>query len=155
MTPTELENRLEEWARWVQGGAIPANLGFSDHAAGFGEYLCSNPSGPPVAMERQMEIEVAVGELASIGLGVFDQVCKKWTKPPVKRYQLCAEVLRAEYRAHPAYGDARYENSGNALPKTLKRLGISERTYYRKLELGKNFLRSTLEQYQNNHIRIS
>lgn len=144
MSPTELENRLEEWARWVQGGAIPANLGFSDHAAGFREYMGENTSGPPVAMERQMEIEVAVGELASAGQGVFDQVRKKWIRQPIRRYQLCAEVLRAEYRAHPAYGDARYESTGNAMPKTLKRLGTSERTYFRKLKLGKEFIHSKL-----------
>lgn len=140
MTPTELENRLEEWARWVQGGAIPARLGFSDHAAGFREYLGGNTSGPSVAMERQMEVEVTVGELASAGQGIFDPVHKKWIQRPVKRYQLCAEVLRAEYRAHPAYGDARYEETGNALPKTLKRLGISKRTYFRKLQVAKSYI---------------
>ena len=140
MTTTELENRLEEWARWVQGGAIPAKLGYSDHAAGFRERLPGTQGGPPVAMERQMEVESAVGELASAGQGVYDTLRQRFERPPMKRYELCAEVLRAEYRAHPAYGDARYEEPGNALPKTLKRLGVSERTYYRKLELGKTFV---------------
>lgn len=144
MTQTELENRLEEWARWVQGGAIPAKLGFSDHAAGFLEHLPGTLGGPTVAMERQMEVESAVGALASAGQGVYDILRQRFERPPMKRYELCAEVLRAEYRAHPAYGDARYENTGNALPKTLKRLGISERTYYRKLELGRDYVKRCL-----------
>ncbi|MDB2448961.1 hypothetical protein N9W78_01585 [bacterium] len=128
----------------MQGGAIPANLGFSSHAAGFREYIGGKAGGPPVAMERQMVVEVAVAKLSSTGQGVYDSVRKKWLSRPVTCYQLCAEVLRAEYRAHPAYGDARYEPPGKALPKTLKRLGISKRTYYRKLALSQIFVAQSL-----------
>lgn len=144
MNSTTLEQRLEEWARWVQGGASSAHLGYSDTAAGFTEFRGDSRPGLVVSFERESEVEAAVGQLQVEGHGLRDSVRGKWIRRPVHRYAQCAEVLRAEYRAHPAYGDARHEDTGNASPKTLKRLGISLPTYYRKLALAKHFIGSRL-----------
>lgn len=140
-TEAALNERLEEWAIWVQGGACPANLGYSRIAPG-------TSSGPrqhhQVMMNRQEEVESAVMELYVAGHGMYDSIRGSWISKPQKRLELCAEVLRAEYRAHSAYGDARYETPGNCTDKTLKRLGISRSTYYRKLCLAKDFVTSLI-----------
>lgn len=73
-------------------------------------------------------------------MGCATQTRHKWINRPQKRYAKCAEALRAEYRAHPAYGDARFEEVGNDHEKTLKRLGISRSTYHRKLALSHEYL---------------
>lgn len=90
-----------------------------------------------------MEIEVAVAELQLLGEGVKDEARGIWIRKPNKGDRNCAEVLRAEYKAHPAYGDARYEPPGSSLNKTLIQLGVSQRTYYSKLRLAKAFVAST------------
>lgn len=141
MTPEQLEERLEEWARWVQGGSAPAQLGYSSTAPGFGDSR-AKPLGQLISSERQMEIEAAVAELQLLGEGIKDEVRGKWIRKPNKGYMNCAEILRAEYKAHPAYGDVRYEPPGSSVHKTLKQLGVSERTYYTKLRLSKSFIAS-------------
>lgn len=137
ITESALNERLEEWAIWAQGGACPANLGYSSITP-------STSSGPrqhhQVMMSRQEEVEAAVMRLHVAGHGMYDSIRSNWISKPQKRLALCAEVIRAEYRAHPAYGDARHEAPGNDTEKTLKRLAISRATYYRKLGLAKEFL---------------
>lgn len=141
MTSVQLEERLEEWARWVQGGSAPAQLGYGSTSPGFGDGS-AKPLGQLISSERQMEIEAAVADLHALGHGIWDGVHSKWVRKPAKRYLHCAEVLRAEYKAHPAFGDARYEPPGTSVNKTLKQLGVSERTYYAKLLLAKAFIAS-------------
>ncbi len=58
----------------------------------------------------------------------------------------CAEILRAEYKSHPAFSDARYKPPGSAVNKTLTQFGVSERTYYAKLCLAKPFIVSKKSQ---------
>lgn len=141
MTPDQLEERLEEWARWVQGGSAPAQLGYGSTSPGFGD-SSAKPLGQLISSERQMEIEAAVAELQLLGQGIKDKARGKWIRKPNKGYMNCAEILRAEYKAHPAYGDARYEPPGTAVDKTLKQVGVSKRTYYSKLRLAKLFISS-------------
>nr|BDD45204.1 hypothetical protein 10 [Saccharospirillaceae bacterium] len=139
LTKAALEQRLEEWAIWVQGGAVPVNLGYSCTAPGFSDSV-GGGDGHLVTMSRQEAVEAAVMQLQVLGHGVWDSTRHKWIHKPRKRYAKCAEVLRAEYRAHPAYGDARFEEVGNDHEKTLKRLGMSRSTYHRKLALSLEFL---------------
>lgn len=141
MTPDQLEERLEEWARWVQGGSAPAQLGYGSTSPGFGD-SSAKPHGQLISSERQMEIEAAVAELQLLGEGIKDEVRGKWTRKPNKGYMNCAEILRAEYKAHPSYGDARYESPGSSVGKTLRQIGVSQRTYYSKLRLAKSFINS-------------
>lgn len=137
MTEQALDMLLEEWAIWVQGGACPASLGYSSAAPSTGNGPKQNHQ---VMMIRQEEVEAAVMQLQVAGHGMYDSIRRSWISKPQKRFELCAEVLRAEYRAHPAYGDARHEEPGNGTDKTLRRLGISQSTYYRKLSLAKEFI---------------
>ncbi|WP_146171168.1 antiterminator Q family protein [Saccharospirillum sp. MSK14-1] len=109
-----LENRLEEWARWAIGCYSIAGLNYSPVAPGFSESIKSDRT-PVVSDDREMEIERAISALAKID-------------------QTAADVIRAEYRAHPKYGHAHYEDSGNDCTRTHKQLGISERTYRTKLD---------------------
>jgi len=143
MTDAALDNRLEHWARWVHGGACPAKLDYAKTAPGFRERT-GQPHGPLLTEDGPEAVEAAVSQLQVKGHGLYDDVRRKWIRKPRKAYAQCAEVLRAEYRAHPAYGDARFEETGNATEKTLARLGISQRTYYRKLALAKDFIREVL-----------
>jgi len=143
LTATALEQRLEEWAIWVvHGGACPMNLGYPSSAPGTAG--SGSRQTHQVTMTRQEEVEAAVMRLHVAGHGVYDSVREKWICKPQKRLALCAEVLRAEYRAHPAYGDARFEAPGNDNDKTLRRLDISRPTYYRKLNKAKLFVRNQL-----------
>lgn len=143
MTEHALHVQLEEWAIWVQSGTPTAKLGYSRTAAGFSDYSRTGQSGT-VLMSRQEEVERAVMKLQIQGQGVYDTSRRQWVQRPEKRYAQCAEVLRAHYRAHPAYGHAQYEEPGNATPKTLHRLGIGQTTYYRKLALAMAFVREVL-----------
>lgn len=143
LTAHSLDHRLEEWAIWVQGGAPAAKLGYSQYAAGFSGQIISSQNGA-VLMTRQEEVEQAVMKLQIQGHGVYDTSRRKWVTRPEKRYAQCAEVIRAHYRAHPAYGDARYEELRISSGKTLHRLGISQATYYRKLDLALAFLTELL-----------
>nr|BDD48055.1 hypothetical protein 9 [Pseudomonadaceae bacterium] len=152
MTPESLEMRLEEWARWAQGGMSPANLGYSKVAMGFsGTRGKVSPDGI-IPNERQAEVEAAIARLYVEGHGRRDEVRGKWIQKPNKAYSKCADIIRAHYRAHPAYGDARFEEPGNAVRKTILRLGLMEKggsieqediarnTYYRKLALARGWL---------------
>lgn len=139
MTPDQLEERLEEWARWVQGGSAPAQLGYGSTSPGFGDSR-ARPLGQLISSERQMEVEASVAELQVLGHGIKDETRGIWTRKPNKRYRNCAEVIRAEYKAHPAYGDARYESPGSSMDRTLRQLRVSQRTYYSKLSLAKKYI---------------
>lgn len=66
-----LEQRLEEWAIWVQGGAVPINLGDSSVAPGFGDGV-SGGGDYLVMMSRQEEVEAAVMRLQVLGHGLCD-----------------------------------------------------------------------------------
>lgn len=112
-----LEQRLEEWARWAVGGFSMPGIGYSKVAPGFSEYI-KHDRAPVVADDREVEIERAVGQLAKID-------------------RIAAEVIRAEYHAHPRYGHAHWQDAGNACKRTYRQLGIGERTYRGKLEKAK------------------
>lgn len=144
LTATALEQRLEEWAIWVvHGGACPMNLGYPSTAPGSTGF--GSRQSHQLTMTREEEVEAAVMRLQVAGHGVYDSIRGKWITKPQKRFAQCAEVLRAEYRAHPAYGDARYEAPGNDSDRTLKRLGISRPTYYRKLNHARAFVADLLD----------
>jgi hypothetical protein len=143
ITEHALQVQLEEWAIWVQSGTPTAKLGYSQYAAGFSG-RAPGGQGDTVLMSRQEEVERAVMQLQIQDHGVYDTTRRQWVQRPEKRYSQCAEVLRAHYRAHPAYGHAAYEEPGNATPKTLHRLGIGQKTYYRKLGLAMAFVRELL-----------
>jgi hypothetical protein len=119
-----LERRLEEWACYVVGGYSIRGLGYSPVAPGFSEFVKSDRA-PLVCADREMEIERAVSDLAQDD-------------------HKAAEVLRAEYRAHRKFGDARFEDAGNAKQITYRQLAISKATYYRKLNKAKNFVLSRI-----------
>jgi hypothetical protein len=118
MSSENLEWRLEEWARWCLKGQVVNGLYYSPASPGFSEFI-KNDRAPLVADDREMEIERAVSTLA-------------------KRDPIAAEVIRAEYRAHPRYGNAHYEDSGNDCKRTHRQIGISERTYRAKLEKARD-----------------
>lgn len=118
MTEQMLEQRLEEWARWAQGGMGMPGLYYSPTSPGFQETIKCDRT-PVVSCDREMEVERAVATLS-------------------RRDRMAADVLRAEYRAQQRFGDARYETPGNDTGKTFKRLGIGRTTYYDKLNMTKN-----------------
>ncbi|MFQ3232070.1 hypothetical protein [Reinekea sp.] len=118
MNNEQFERRLDEWACYVVGNYSIRGLGYSPVAPGFSEFV-KNDRAPVVSDDREMEIERAVCALAL-------------------RDPKAAEVIRAEYRAHPKYGDARFEDGGNAKQLTYRQLAISERTYRSKLEKAKD-----------------
>ena len=140
MTPETLEIRLEEWARWVQEGAGKAALGYSPIAAGFGPAIKQEAcSAPLIGEDRPAEIESAVSKLAALGKGIKDGR-GIWLRKPRKRFERLDDVLRAEFRAHPMYGDIRYEGKGNLRESVIKSMGMSKETYYRKVRTAKTAL---------------
>lgn len=145
MTPETLEIRLEEWARWVQSGAGKAALGYSPVAAGFGQAIKQEAcSAPLIAEDRPAEIEAAVSRLATLGKGIKDGR-GLWLRKPRKRFERLDDVLRAEYRAHPMYGDIRYEGKGEIRESVIKSMGMSKETYYRKVRAAKSELLDILD----------
>lgn len=111
------EQRLEEWARWTIGPTGMPGLGYSLVCPTFKEGV-KTKGLPTPSCDRELQVEEAV-----LALAVRDR--------------MAAEVIRAEYRAKPAYGDARFECPGNASSKTFRQLGIGERTFYNKLAIAK------------------
>lgn len=126
MTASDVDARLEEWARWCQAGGYGAGLWWKRHAAGLNDFVQSTTGcGLSPTADREEQIELIVGSLAQVDL-------------------IAAEVLRAEHHAAPRYGSPDYDNVSDSRQKECRRIGIAESTYRKKLETARTTVATQL-----------
>lgn len=128
LTDEEFDRRMENWAFWCQHGSQGVYTGYASSFAVVGSR--SDRGAPPsmavLVDDQEQEIERCVMCLAAQDL-------------------VAAEVIRAEYKAHPRYGQADGAFSGRETrERTCKQLKISMRTYEGKLQLGRMVIRTSL-----------
>lgn len=130
ITDEEFDRRMQSWAIWCQNGQQGAVVGYTSPLASMLSRSGAHGSrvlvGSVMSDDQEQEIERCVMCLAAQDL-------------------VAAEVIRAEYKAHPRYGQADGAFSGRETrERTCKQLKISMRTYEGKLQLGRMVIRTAL-----------
>jgi|SRR5690554_3588833 len=130
LTDEEFDRRMQNWAIWCQNGRRGAYAGYTCPLATMMARTGGHGSralvGAVLSDDQEQEIERCVMCLAAQDL-------------------VAAEVIRAEYKAHPRYGQADGAFSGRETrERTCKQLKISMRTYEGKLQLGRMVIRTSL-----------